>query len=95
MPQLQITIRYKSQIIPETEKNFSEISEFSNFPYAEYENSEISEISLTLPFNFALKQSRKACKQLPQLQITVRYKIQNIPEAEKNLSEISEFSNFP
>ena len=43
-------------------------------------------------YSFAVKQSIKASKQLPQLQNTVRYKSQIIPEADKNFSEISEFS---
>ena len=46
-----MTVWFKIQISPETEKNLSEISEFSNLPYAQYENSEISEISLTLLFS--------------------------------------------
>ena len=62
-------------------------------PNAKYENSEISEISLT--YLFAIKQSRKPWKQLLPLWVTVIYKIQIISEAEKSLSEISEFSNLP
>ena len=74
-------------------KMFPRFPSFRICPNAKYENSEFSEISLTLLF--ALKQSRTACKQLPQLQIIARYKIQVIPEAEQTFSEISEFSNLP
>ena len=56
------------------------------------ENSEISEISLTLLFRSeTVKKSMKTV-------ITIanhRYKIQIIPEALRNLSEISGFSNLP
>ena len=46
-------------------------------------------------YSFALKESRNALKQLLKLGVIVRYKIQIISEAEKNFSEISEFSNLP
>ena len=46
-------------------------------------------------YSFPLKESQNAWKQLLKLAIIVRYKIQIISEAEKNLSEISEFSNLP
>ena len=63
---------------PEAGKIFPRFPCFQICPNAKDENSEISEISLTLLF----------CSET-QLQITFRYKSQIIPEAEKNVSEIS------
>ena len=71
---------------------FPRFPSFRICPNAKYENSEISEISLTLLFRSeTVKNSMKTVNAIANH----RYKIQIIPEAERNLSEISEFSNLP
>ena len=71
---------------------FPRFQSFRICPNAKYENSEISEISLSLLF--CSETVQKSMKTVTTVAI-VRYKIQIIPEAEKNLSEISVFSNLP
>ena len=83
-------IKFKSFL--KLRKMFPRFPSFRICPNAKYENLEISEISLTLLFcSETVKESMKTVTTIA----SHTYKIQIIPEAEKNLSEISEFSNFP